>query len=157
MVSKISNDIVWACAVCVHQLTVRALHVCAEAGQAPQECCLRVSLMPLRLNIDQVQNKTVQLPSNHISDWWLNVSDPPQFLSIFFVQDALFFLKNFFTSLAAEVELFSPPEQEGNNRYAKYDDLGNINFVWQCRFTIQKDVYSAFTPCPNYCNYYLGR
>lgn len=38
----------------------------------------------------------------------------------FFVQDALFFLKNFFTSLAAEVELFSPPEQEGNNRYAKY-------------------------------------
>ncbi|XP_057199403.1 autophagy-related protein 2 homolog B isoform X3 [Triplophysa rosa] len=62
-----------------NMLTVRALHVCPEAGQAPQECCLRVSLMPLRLNIDQ---------------------------------DALFFLKNFFTSLAAEVELFSPPEQE---------------------------------------------
>uniref|UniRef100_A0A8C1DWR7 Autophagy related 2B n=1 Tax=Cyprinus carpio carpio TaxID=630221 RepID=A0A8C1DWR7_CYPCA len=49
------------------------------SGQAPQECCLRVSLMPLRLNIDQ---------------------------------DALFFLKDFFTSLAAEVELFSPPDQE---------------------------------------------
>ncbi|KTG34867.1 hypothetical protein cypCar_00040157 [Cyprinus carpio] len=62
-----------------NMLTVRALHMCPEAGQAPQECCLRVSLMPLRLNIDQ---------------------------------DALFFLKDFFSSLAAEVELFSPPEQE---------------------------------------------
>lgn len=36
------------------QLTVKALHMCPESGQAPQECCLRVSLMPLRLNIDQV-------------------------------------------------------------------------------------------------------
>uniref|UniRef100_A0A672MZW9 Autophagy related 2B n=1 Tax=Sinocyclocheilus grahami TaxID=75366 RepID=A0A672MZW9_SINGR len=72
-----------------NMLTVRALHMCPEAGQAPQECCLRVSLMPLRLNIDQ---------------------------------DALFFLKDFFTSLAAEVELFSPPEQEGNNQYAKYSE-----------------------------------
>ncbi|XP_051502720.1 autophagy-related protein 2 homolog B-like isoform X2 [Myxocyprinus asiaticus] len=62
-----------------NMLTIRALHVSPEAGQAPQECCLRVSLMPLRLNIDQ---------------------------------DAMFFLKNFFSSLAAEVELFSPPEQE---------------------------------------------
>uniref|UniRef100_A0A667YF28 Autophagy related 2B n=1 Tax=Myripristis murdjan TaxID=586833 RepID=A0A667YF28_9TELE len=62
-----------------NMLTVKALHMCPEAGQAPQECCLRVSLMPLRLNIDQ---------------------------------DALFFLKDFFTSLAAEVELFSPPDQE---------------------------------------------
>uniref|UniRef100_A0A8C1RC42 Autophagy related 2B n=1 Tax=Cyprinus carpio TaxID=7962 RepID=A0A8C1RC42_CYPCA len=65
-----------------NMLTVRALHMCPEAGQASQECCLRVSLMPLRLNIDQ---------------------------------DALFFLKDFFSSLAAEVELFSPPEQEGNS------------------------------------------
>lgn len=39
----------------VLQLTVRVLHMRPEAGQAPQECCLRVSLMPLRLNIDQVQ------------------------------------------------------------------------------------------------------
>lgn len=30
------------------------MHMCPESGQAPQECCLRVSLMPLRLNIDQV-------------------------------------------------------------------------------------------------------
>ncbi|XP_076017727.1 autophagy-related protein 2 homolog B [Genypterus blacodes] len=62
-----------------NMLTVKALHMCPESGQAPQECCLRVSLMPLRLNIDQ---------------------------------DALFFLKDFFSSLAAEVELFSPPVQE---------------------------------------------
>uniref|UniRef100_A0A8C1VSX6 Autophagy related 2B n=1 Tax=Cyprinus carpio TaxID=7962 RepID=A0A8C1VSX6_CYPCA len=79
-----------------NMLTVRALHMCPEAGQAPQECCLRVSLMPLRLNIDQ---------------------------------DALFFLKDFFSSLAAEVELFSPPEQEGNNQYAKYSENLKKNIV----------------------------
>ncbi|KAF3701263.1 Autophagy-related protein 2 -like protein B [Channa argus] len=62
-----------------NMLTVKALHMCPESGQSPQECCLRVSLMPLRLNIDQ---------------------------------DALFFLKDFFTSLATEVEFFSPPAQE---------------------------------------------
>ncbi|KAG7510053.1 hypothetical protein JOB18_012075 [Solea senegalensis] len=62
-----------------NMLTVKALHMCPESGQAPQECCLRVSLMPLRLNIDQ---------------------------------DALFFLKDFFTSLTTEVEFFSPPAQE---------------------------------------------
>ncbi|XP_034050816.1 autophagy-related protein 2 homolog B isoform X2 [Thalassophryne amazonica] len=62
-----------------NMLTVKALHMCPESGQAPQECCLRVSLMPLRLNIDQ---------------------------------DALFFLKDFFSSLAAEVEFFSPPTPE---------------------------------------------
>uniref|UniRef100_A0A3Q3L1L7 Autophagy related 2B n=1 Tax=Mastacembelus armatus TaxID=205130 RepID=A0A3Q3L1L7_9TELE len=62
-----------------NMLTVKALHMCPESGQAPQECCLHVSLMPLRLNIDQ---------------------------------DALFFLKDFFTSLATEVEFFSPPAQE---------------------------------------------
>uniref|UniRef100_A0A8B9LWH5 Autophagy related 2B n=1 Tax=Astyanax mexicanus TaxID=7994 RepID=A0A8B9LWH5_ASTMX len=71
-----------------NMLMVRALHMCPEAGQAPQECCLRVSLMPLRLNIDQ---------------------------------DALFFLKDFFTSLAADVELFSPPEQEG--KYSHKSEL----------------------------------
>uniref|UniRef100_A0A8D0CVJ8 Autophagy related 2B n=1 Tax=Sander lucioperca TaxID=283035 RepID=A0A8D0CVJ8_SANLU len=66
-----------------NMLTVKALHMCPESGQAPQECCLRVSLMPLRLNIDQ---------------------------------DALFFLKDFFTSLATEVEFFSPPAQEGKKK-----------------------------------------
>ncbi|XP_035280532.1 autophagy-related protein 2 homolog B isoform X1 [Anguilla anguilla] len=62
-----------------NMLTVKAVHMCPEAGHAPQECCLRVSLMPLRLNIDQ---------------------------------DALFFLKDFFASLAADVEMFAPPDQE---------------------------------------------
>lgn len=62
-----------------NMLTVKAMHMCPESGQAPPECCLRVTLMPLRLNIDQ---------------------------------DALFFLRDFFTSLAAEVEFFSPPIQE---------------------------------------------
>ncbi|XP_040831039.1 autophagy-related protein 2 homolog B isoform X2 [Ochotona curzoniae] len=62
-----------------NMLTVKALHVRPESGRSPQECCLRVSLMPLRLNIDQ---------------------------------DALFFLKDFFTSLSAEVELLLTPDPE---------------------------------------------
>ncbi|KAM6201704.1 LOW QUALITY PROTEIN: autophagy-related protein 2 homolog B [Rhynchocyon petersi] len=62
-----------------NMLTIKALHVRPESGRSPQECCLRVSLMPLRLNIDQ---------------------------------DALFFLKDFFTSLSAEVELLMTPDPE---------------------------------------------
>ncbi|XP_023392393.1 autophagy-related protein 2 homolog B [Pteropus vampyrus] len=63
----------------IKRLTVKALHVRPESGRSPQECCLRVSLMPLRLNIDQ---------------------------------DALFFLKDFFTSLSTEVELLMTPDPE---------------------------------------------
>ncbi|KAK9409459.1 autophagy-related protein 2 B like [Crotalus adamanteus] len=62
-----------------NMLTVKALHVRPESGRSPQECCLRVSLMPLRLNIDQ---------------------------------DALFFLKDFFTSLSTEVEVLMTPDPE---------------------------------------------
>ncbi|XP_042117068.2 autophagy-related protein 2 homolog B isoform X2 [Peromyscus maniculatus bairdii] len=62
-----------------NMLTIKALHVRPESGRLPQECCLRVSLMPLRLNIDQ---------------------------------DALFFLKDFFTSLSTEVELLLTPDPE---------------------------------------------
>ncbi|XP_004681644.1 PREDICTED: autophagy-related protein 2 homolog B [Condylura cristata] len=62
-----------------NMLTVKALHVRPESGKSPQECCLRVSLMPLRLNIDQ---------------------------------DALFFLKDFFTSLSTEVEILMAPDPE---------------------------------------------
>uniref|UniRef100_A0A8D2KT20 Autophagy related 2B n=1 Tax=Varanus komodoensis TaxID=61221 RepID=A0A8D2KT20_VARKO len=62
-----------------NMLTVKALHVRPESGLSPQECCLRVSLMPLRLNIDQ---------------------------------DALFFLKDFFTSLSTEVEILMTPDPE---------------------------------------------
>uniref|UniRef100_A0A8C6ZBP3 Autophagy related 2B n=1 Tax=Nothoprocta perdicaria TaxID=30464 RepID=A0A8C6ZBP3_NOTPE len=62
-----------------NMLTIKVLHVRPESGRSPQECCLRVSLMPLRLNIDQ---------------------------------DALFFLKDFFTSLSTEVELLVTPDPE---------------------------------------------
>ncbi|KAM4720661.1 autophagy-related protein 2 homolog A [Rhinophrynus dorsalis] len=60
-----------------NMLTIKALHVCPEAGLGGPECCLRMSLMPLRLNIDQ---------------------------------DALFFLKDFFTSLASGIHPVVPME-----------------------------------------------
>uniref|UniRef100_A0ABM5F3Q6 Autophagy-related protein 2 homolog A-like isoform X2 n=1 Tax=Pogona vitticeps TaxID=103695 RepID=A0ABM5F3Q6_9SAUR len=65
-----------------NMLTIKALHVCPETGLGGPECCLRVSLMPLRLNIDQ---------------------------------DALFFLKDFFASVAASINPVVPldPGSEG--------------------------------------------
>uniref|UniRef100_A0A8C8C1Y4 Autophagy related 2B n=1 Tax=Oncorhynchus tshawytscha TaxID=74940 RepID=A0A8C8C1Y4_ONCTS len=86
-----------------NMLTVRALHMCPETGQAPQECCLRVSLMPLRLNIDQ---------------------------------DALFFLKDFFASLAAEVEMFSPPDQEGKISLARDEQVSTLCLMLLANYEI---------------------
>ncbi|XP_072106073.1 autophagy-related protein 2 homolog A-like, partial [Mobula birostris] len=58
-----------------NMLTIKALHVRPESGLGGPECCLRVSLMPLRLNIDQ---------------------------------DALFFLKDFFTTFATGINPVVP-------------------------------------------------
>ncbi|XP_044278561.1 autophagy-related protein 2 homolog A isoform X2 [Varanus komodoensis] len=66
-----------------NMLTIKALHVCPEAGLGGPECCLRVSLMPLRLNIDQ---------------------------------DALFFLKDFFTNVAANINPVVPMEAGSEGR-----------------------------------------
>ncbi|XP_060711503.1 autophagy-related protein 2 homolog A [Hemiscyllium ocellatum] len=60
-----------------NMLTIKALHMRPESGLGGPECCLRVSLMPLRLNIDQ---------------------------------DALFFLKDFFTSFATGINPVVPVE-----------------------------------------------
>ncbi|KAM6157924.1 autophagy-related protein 2 homolog A isoform 1-T1 [Rhynchocyon petersi] len=62
-----------------NMLTIKALHVAPTVSLEDPECCLRVSLMPLRLNVDQ---------------------------------DALFFLKDFFSSLAAGINPMVPAESD---------------------------------------------
>uniref|UniRef100_A0AAQ5XQF3 Autophagy related 2A n=1 Tax=Amphiprion ocellaris TaxID=80972 RepID=A0AAQ5XQF3_AMPOC len=75
-----------------NMLTVKALQVCPESGLGGPECCLRVSLLPLRLNIDQ---------------------------------DALFFLKDFFSNLASSVNPYLPvdPAAEGESCQMFFDSL----------------------------------
>ncbi|XP_014327053.1 autophagy-related protein 2 homolog A [Xiphophorus maculatus] len=86
-----------------NMLTVKALQVLPESGLGGPECCLRVSLLPLRLNIDQ---------------------------------DALFFLKDFFSNLASAVNPYMPvdpaaevtvkvdPSQKGSEEAGPDSGLG---------------------------------
>ncbi|XP_016063918.1 PREDICTED: autophagy-related protein 2 homolog A [Miniopterus natalensis] len=60
-----------------NMLTIKALHVAPATNLGGPECCLRVSLMPLRLNVDQ---------------------------------DALLFLRDYFSSLAAGINPMVPAE-----------------------------------------------
>ncbi|XP_028626860.1 autophagy-related protein 2 homolog A isoform X2 [Grammomys surdaster] len=66
-----------------NMLTIKALHVAPTSSVGGPECCLRVSMMPLRLNVDQ---------------------------------DALFFLKDFFTSLAASINPMVPGDTSDAHR-----------------------------------------
>uniref|UniRef100_A0A8C8IGA9 Autophagy related 2A n=1 Tax=Oncorhynchus tshawytscha TaxID=74940 RepID=A0A8C8IGA9_ONCTS len=72
-----------------NMLTVKALQVCPDSGVGGPECCLRISLLPLRLNIDQ---------------------------------DALFFLKDFFSSLAAGVNPYLPMDPAAEGEHHHYTD-----------------------------------
>ncbi|KAM7402973.1 hypothetical protein PAMA_003750 [Pampus argenteus] len=65
-----------------NMLTVKALHMCPESGQAPQECCLRVSLMPLRLNIDQVKDSDTEEISCSFSKLAVSSQDPGPIISV---------------------------------------------------------------------------
>lgn len=61
------------------QLTIKALHICPEAGLGGPECCLRVSLMPLRLNIDQVKREGgMGIKEHHCPCWKMGERSSPR-------------------------------------------------------------------------------
>lgn len=86
--------------VCVFQISMKMLGLRPEDCLSSQEGCLRVSLKPLRLNIDQVK-LTVQgsVPAmdsfpNHSVNWVICVAFKLTKLSLLF-QDTLQFIINF--------------------------------------------------------------
>uniref|UniRef100_A0A4W6EYZ4 Autophagy related 2A n=1 Tax=Lates calcarifer TaxID=8187 RepID=A0A4W6EYZ4_LATCA len=90
-----------------NMLTVKALQVCPESGLGGPECCLRISLLPLRLNIDQ---------------------------------DALFFLKDFFSNLASFVNPYLPvdPATEGEFKLL----INNFSVLFrEFRFTSEVPIW----------------
>lgn len=99
---------------------MKALQLCPESGLGGPECCLRVSLLPLRLNIDQVHTYT------HTTHSWWPWSDFPCmcFWSVCFhslrassiSQDALFFLKDFFSNMASGVNPYMPVDLAAEGR-----------------------------------------
>uniref|UniRef100_A0A8C1GJX2 Autophagy related 2A n=1 Tax=Cyprinus carpio TaxID=7962 RepID=A0A8C1GJX2_CYPCA len=87
-----------------NMLTVKALQVMPESGLGGPECCLRVSLLPLRLNIDQ---------------------------------DALFFLKDFFSNMAAGVNPYLSIDPAAEGKSAPMNELTYLEF----RFTSEVPIW----------------
>uniref|UniRef100_A0A3Q4G063 Autophagy related 2A n=1 Tax=Neolamprologus brichardi TaxID=32507 RepID=A0A3Q4G063_NEOBR len=90
-----------------NMLTVKALQVCPESGLGGPECCLRVSLLPLRLNIDQ---------------------------------DALFFLKDFFSNLASSVNPYLPVDPAAEGELCHFPLLVSTLFR-EFRFTSEVPIW----------------
>lgn len=93
---------------------MKALQVIPESGLGGPECCLRVSLLPLRLNIDQVHITHYIEKIQHRAN---NALAKATYTFVFISQDALFFLKDFFSSMAAGVNPYLPvdPAAEGKS------------------------------------------
>lgn len=88
------------------QLTIKALHVAPTTHLGGPECCLRVSLMPLRLNVDQVSGLGGGPEGSRAAPEPVSLTCAPPLPP----QDALLFLKDFFTSLAAGINPMVPAE-----------------------------------------------
>lgn len=101
--------------------------MCPESGLGGPECCLRISLLPLRLNIDQVtacSTFTLRDVRHQTA-----ADDLPCLTALFIlfpVQDALFFLKDFFSNLASFVNPYLPVDAATEGELCL---IGNINSV----------------------------